>query len=109
MKRRIIFYIDNLSLAPFNRNRVFAQMKEFLKTAMRPGDEAMIATYNRSMKVRVPFTRDAKQIESMLDIIAGESGLGVAHTSERRTTEDRIRESSTYGEAVATARSYASS
>ena len=24
MKRRIIFYIDNLSLAPFNRNRVFA-------------------------------------------------------------------------------------
>ena len=27
---------------------------------MRPGDEAMIATYNRSMKVRVPFTRDAE-------------------------------------------------
>jgi VWFA-related protein len=109
MKRRIIFYVDNLTLAPFNRNRVFNNMKEFLKTAMRPGDEAMIATYNRSMKVRVPFTRDPKQIESMLDIIAGESGLGVAHTSERRTTEDRIRESNTYSEAVATARSYASS
>lgn len=109
MKRRIIFYVDNLTLAPFNRNRVFNNMKDFLKTAMRPGDEAMVATYNRSMKVRVPFTRDAKQVESMLDIIAGESGLGVAATSERRTTEDRIRESSTYGEAVATARSYASS
>src|SRR5688572_29854532 len=66
MKRRIIFYIDNLSLNPFNRNRVFQQMRSFLKSAMRPGDEAMIATYNRSMKVRVPFTRDIGQIESIL-------------------------------------------
>src|SRR5437899_4988239 len=28
MRRRIIFYVDNLSLAPFNRNRVFKEMKE---------------------------------------------------------------------------------
>jgi VWFA-related protein len=109
MKRRIIFYIDNLSLAPFNRNRVFTQMKEFLKTAMRPGDEAMVATYNRSMKVRVPFTRDAKQIESIFDQIAGETGQGIANRSERRDVEDRIREAPTYSEAVATARAYASS
>jgi VWFA-related protein len=109
MKRRIIFYVDNLTLAPFNRNRVFTQMKDFLKTAMRPGDEAMIATYNRSMKVRVPFTKDAKQIESTLDILAGESGLGIAHMSERRQIEDRIREAPSYGEAVAAARTYASS
>ena len=109
MKRRIIFYIDNLTLAPFNRNRVFTNMKEFLKTAMRPGDEAMVATYNRSMKVRVPFTRDPKQVESMLDLIAGESGLGIGNTSERRSVEDRIREAPGYGEAVAQARQYASS
>ncbi|MDQ3281610.1 MAG: VWA domain-containing protein [Acidobacteriota bacterium] len=109
MKRRIIFYIDNLSLAPFNRNRVFMQMKEFLKTAMRPGDEAMVATYNRSMKVRVPFTKDASQIESILDAIAGESGLGLANTSERKTTETRIRDARSYDDALATARTYASS
>ena len=109
MKRRIIFYVDNLSLAPFNRNRVFTQMKDFLKTAMRPGDEAMLATYNRSMKVRVPFTRDPKQIEMTLDVLAGESGLGIANRSERRSVEDRIRDAQSYGEAVATARSYAGS
>ncbi len=109
MKRRIIFYIDNLSLAPFNRNRVFKDMKEFLKTAMRPGDEAMVATYNRSMKVRVPFTRDPKQIESILDTVAGESGQGIANRSERRDVEDRIREAPSYTDAIATARAYASS
>lgn len=109
MKRRIIFYVDNLSLSPFNRNRVFQQMKEFVKTVMRPGDEAMIATYNRSMKVRVPFTRDTAQIISILDSLQRESGMGIANRSERRSAEDRIRDASSYNDAIATARSYASS
>ena len=109
LKRRIIFYVDNLSLSPFNRNRVFQEMKEFVRTAMRPGDEAMIATYNRSMKVRIPFTRDTQQIISMLDGLQKESGMGIANRSERRSTEDRIREATSYHDALATARSYASS
>jgi VWFA-related protein len=109
MKRRIIFYIDNLSMAPFNRNRVFTSMKEFAKTTMRPGDEAMIATFNRSMKVRVPFTRDPGQIQTTLDIIAGESALGTSMVSERKDVEGRIRDTSDYDEALSTARSYASS
>lgn len=109
LKRRIIFYVDNLSLAPFNRNRVFQQMKEFAKTAMRPGDEAMLATFNRSMKVRAGFTRDPIQIQQQLDIIAGESAMGTTNRSERKQTEDRIREARSYDEALATARTYASS
>src|SRR3954447_10265396 len=32
MRRRIIFFIDNLSLAPFNRNRVLSQMKSYVKS-----------------------------------------------------------------------------
>ena len=109
LKRRIIFYVDNLSLAPFNRNRVFQQMKDFVKTVMRPGDEAMIATYNRSMKIRVPFTRDTGQLISMIDAIAKESGLGVAAKSEWKSVQDRIRESGSYEEALGAARTYASS
>ena len=109
LKRRIIFYVDNLSLAPFNRNRVFQQMRDFLKTVMRPGDEAMIATYNRSMKIRVPFTRDVNQLLTMIDSISKESGLGVASRSEWKSVQDRIREANSYEEAMATARSYAAS
>jgi VWFA-related protein len=109
MRRRIIFFVDNLSLAPFNRNRVFKEMKEFAATVMRPGDEAMIATFNRSMKVRVPFTRDAKQIQQALDGIAGESAMGASNKSELTQTEDRIRDAQSYDDAVATARSYSES
>ena len=71
MRRLLIFDIDTLSLAPCNRNLVFTQMKEFATNVMRPGDEAMIATFNRSMKIRASFTRDPKQIAQTLDAIAG--------------------------------------
>src|SRR5205814_1067646 len=108
-KRRIIFYVDNLSMAPFNRNRVFKQMKDFVEKVMRPGDEAMVATYNRSMKVRVPFTRDPVQIQQTLDVIAGESAMGNSNRSERKQTEDQIRDARSYDEALATARTYSES
>jgi VWFA-related protein len=109
MRRRIIFYIDNLSLAPFNRNRVFKQMKEFAKTIIRPGDEAMVATFNRSMKVRVPFTRDAITLGQTLDSLAGESSFGLSNRGETRDVQGRIRDAQSYDEAVSVARSYAES
>lgn len=109
MRRRVIFYIDNLSLAPFNRNRVFKEMKEFAKTVLRPGDEAMVATFNRSLKIRVPFTRDAVQIQQTLDSIAGESALGLSNRSEARDVRKRIQDAQSYDEALASARSYAES
>jgi len=109
LRRRIIFYIDNLSLQPFNRNRVFKDMKEFAKNVIRPGDEAMVATFNRSMKIRVNFTRDPVQIHQTLDVIAGESALGVANKSERRDVEKRIQDADNYSEAVAAARQYGQS
>lgn len=106
-QRRIVFFIDNVSLAPFNRNRVFTAMKSFAKETMRPGDEAEIVTWNRSMKVRVPFTNDAEQIQETLDTISGESALGTQYMSERRSIEDRIRNTQDYGSAIALARSWA--
>lgn len=106
-KRRIIFYVDNLTLAPFNRNRVFKNMKQFIDEVMRPGDEAMIATYNRSMKVRVPFTRDKVTLQQTLDVIAGESGLGTSERSDRKSRQDNIKDAQTYDEALTLARSYA--
>lgn len=108
-KRRIIFYVDNLSLMPFNRNRVFKEMKTFAKTVLRPGDEAMVATFNRSMKIRAAFTRDPIQIEQTLDALAGESALGVSGKSERRDVQNRINDAQSFDEALGAARQYAQS
>lgn len=108
-KRKIIFFVDNLSLNPLNRNTVFKSMKKFAQESMRPGDEAMIATWNRSMKIRVPFTREPAQIIQELDGISRESAFGASNLSERRQTESRIREDTNYDSAVSNARSYAQS
>ncbi|MGA7614861.1 MAG: VWA domain-containing protein [Thermoanaerobaculia bacterium] len=108
-KRKIIIFVDNLSLNPFNRNRVFDSMEKFVKTAMRPGDEAMVATWNRSMKVRVPFTTDSEQITQMLEGIKGESAFGVHNLSDQKQTQDQIRDAQSYDQAVAAARQYAQS
>jgi VWFA-related protein len=108
-RRRLILYIDNLSLAPFNRNRVFKDMKKFIETAMRPGDEAMIATFNKSIKVRLPFTRDAIQVQQTLDSIMGESGLGLSARSESHDTLKRIQDAQGSDEAIGIARQYAES
>jgi VWFA-related protein len=109
LRRRIIFFVDNLSLHPFNRNRVFSSMKQFAEEALRPGDEAMVATWNRSMKIRVPFTPDKTQIIQTLEAIEGESAFGVHNLSERRQVEGQIRDARTYSDAVAAARQYAQS
>ncbi|MGH9459258.1 MAG: VWA domain-containing protein [Thermoanaerobaculia bacterium] len=109
LSRKIVIFVDNLSLAPFNRNRVFEAMKEFTRETLRPGDEAMIVTWNRSLNTRLPFTSDAKQIEQVLDAIAGESALGIQQMSERRQAQSRIREARTMQEAIVTARTYAQS
>ena len=106
IQRKVIIFIDNLSLAPFNRNRVFKAMKEFVNTTMRPGDQAMVVTWNRSMKIRLPFTGDAKQIEQTLDAIAGESALGIQQISDRRQIQTQIRDSQRFEEAIAAARGY---
>lgn len=106
LRRKIVIFIDNLSLAPFNRNRVFTAMKKFVNETLRPGDLAMVVTWNRSMKVRLPFTGDAKQIEQTLDAIAGESALGIQQTSDRRQIQSQIRDAKRFEEAVAAARGY---
>ena len=76
---------------------------------LRPGDEAMIATFNRSMKIRMPFTRDAAAIQSMLDTIAGESGMGISNRSESRDVMGRIQDADNVDDAISQARTYAES
>lgn len=109
LRRRVVFFIDNLTMAPFNRNRVFESMKEFARDVLRPGDEAMVVTWNRSLKIRVPFTSDAQQIQQALDTIAGETAFGLQNLSERRSFEGRIRDARDFNDAVLIARQYAQS
>ncbi len=107
LQRRLIFFVDNLSLHPFNRNRVFKAFQEFIDETMQEGDEAMIATWNRSMKIRVPFTSDRQYLKDEFDAMAGESGFGTHYQSEKQQIQQRIRDASSVQQAVVEARQFA--
>lgn len=107
LQRRYVFFVDNLSLTPFNRQPVFAEMKKFVDENLLAGDLAMIVTFNRDIKTRVPFTDDHAFIKQTFDTIMEENSFGLQNLSEKRSAESQIRESRTYDEAIGVARNYA--
>lgn len=106
---RLIVYIDNFNLHPFNRNRVMRELRAFLGQKLRREDQAMLVSYDRSLKVRRSFTSDPDLINDALVELEKVSGHAVHHDSERRDALRNIEESRSPGEALAHARSYAQS
>src|SRR3954464_4301260 len=56
---RLIVYIDNYNLRPFNRNRVMRELRAFLGQNLGKDDLMMLATYDRELHIRHTFTSDS--------------------------------------------------
>jgi VWFA-related protein len=109
LKAHYIFYIDNLNIQPNNRNRMFKRLKEFIPQAIGPNAEGMVVTYNRSLKVRRPFTSDANDLVGAIADIELDTGGGTTQAGERTDAIRKIDESRSVQEATNIARSYAQS
>jgi VWFA-related protein len=105
----LIVFIDNFNIRPFNRNRVFARLREWLNSNVRVEDRVMLGSYNRSFKQRVPFTTDPRLISGALLEMETETGYGVHRDSERRQLIADIEQAQGIGEVMGQVRSYASS
>ena len=109
LKARYLLFIDNLNIQPQNRNRMFKRLEEFVQQTIGPRAEAMVVTYNRSLKVRRKFTADPSEIVAMLDEIEHETGGGTSMQGERRDALHQIDEAQSVDQALQTARSYSRS
>ncbi len=109
LKTRYIVYIDNLNIQPQNRNRMFKRLKEFLSTTVGAQAEAMVVTYNRSLKVKRKFTSEKGDVLSAVEQTEMETGGGTTQAGERRDALSRINEAQSQDEAIRIARSYAQS
>lgn len=105
----LVVFIDNFNIRPFNRNRVFRRLREFLDATVGTTDRVMLTTYNRSLKQRVPFTGDSREVNAALFEIEKETGFGVHRDSDRRDLIEAIEDAETSSEAMARVRSYAGS
>ena len=96
---RLIVYIDNYNLRPFNRNRVMRELRAFIGQNLGKDDLMMLATYDRELHIRHTFTSDPSLIAAgMLDIekigrsrdeIRGELPTPTAATCCRRSPTRR--------------------
>lgn len=106
---RLVIYIDNFNIHPFNRNRVMRDVRQFLRDNVTRQDQVMLVSYDRELHVRRTFTNDADVVAQAMLALEKVSGNAIQHESERHDVLDRIDQSRTVEEARSIARAYAES
>ncbi|MEA2601306.1 MAG: hypothetical protein QOF89_2298 [Acidobacteriota bacterium] len=106
---RLVLYVDNYNLRPFNRNRVMRELRAFIGQKLRKDDLIMLVTYDRELHIRHTFTSDPAQIASIMLDLEKISAQGVHADSERRDALQRINDSRSVAEAETAAHTYAES
>lgn len=77
--RTIVVFIERFFLPPFRTEPFFASLKTMLHTAIRPGDRAMIATWNRGiMLTQQQFTDSLPDLDRAIDGLAKLSSQRIA-------------------------------
>ena len=105
-KTRIVIFIDNLHITPFDRNRVLRNVETFVRDSIKGDVEGMIVTFNRTLKVRRKFTNDGRDLSDILKQIEEETALGSQAESERRDVIKAIDDSTTADQAVGRVRQW---
>ncbi len=80
----VVVYIDNLNLTPFNRNRVLRELRSFIREQLRPEDNVMLVSYDRSIDLLMPFTNDREELNRALLELEETTGNRVHRNNERR-------------------------
>ncbi len=108
-RTRIVIFVDNLHLSPFNRNRVLRNVETFVRESVKDNVEGMIVAWNRSLKIRRKFTNDGRDLSDILKQLEDESALGQQMLSDRRDVIQAIDDSTTADQAAGRVRSYCQS
>ncbi|MCP4201346.1 MAG: VWA domain-containing protein [bacterium] len=103
----VAVYIDNFNIRPFNRNRVFRDLRQFLSDELTEQDQVMLVSYDRSLKVRHAFTNDAGVISRALFELENLTGHALARDSERRELLQEIDQADELVEVEYRVRQYA--
>ena len=105
----LVVYIDNFNIKVFDRNRVFASIREFLRTKLSRNDRVMLMTYDREPHVRRPFTSDPTTIASALFELEKLSAMGNSAERDRADVLREIKDAEDATYATLRARTYAES
>lgn len=65
--RSLVVFLDTGSIGAGNRARVFRALKDFVENVMTARDEAMVASWNRTLKILAPPTHDRAAVLAAID------------------------------------------
>lgn len=82
--RRFVFFIDELALHPYTRNKLIVHATNMIRSSMKPGDQAMIITPAADQKVALPFTSDVDVVVARLREVFKATGSERADTQLHR-------------------------
>jgi VWFA-related protein len=103
----LVVYIDNTNLRTFDRRRVLGQLREFLAQGVGTHTDVMVASYDRALNIRLPFTSDPARVTEALIELEATRCEGARFDSDRRDLLRRLDVVSNQIEAVQMLRPYA--
>ncbi len=79
----VVVYVDNFNIEPFHRNRVFGQLRQFLRT-LDAGTRVMLVSYDRSLQIRQRFTEDVSLVTAATFELEKLTGGRLQYNRERQ-------------------------
>jgi VWFA-related protein len=89
--RRVVFFVDNYSIHPFRRKEIFKAIDQRLDQIVRPGDEAMIVTWSRDLRIELPFTSDRAMLRTGMKDVERNGAALMSLSMQRKMAQDRVR------------------
>ena len=89
-RRRVLVFIDNYSIHPFKRSEVFKALDQHLAQIVRDGDEAMVVSWDNSLRVATPFTSDLDTVRTALSAIE-KRGTGTSVQNARQMAKTKVQ------------------
>lgn len=80
----LVVYVDNLHSRLFERNRALRQLQTVLAEGTPGVDRVMVASYDRSLKIRQKFTLDRERVGSTLRAMESARADGDRYDDEQR-------------------------
>ena len=74
----LAIFLDDVHLAPQNRNRVFERLQGYLDNSLKPSDLVLIARISDRLVIEQPFTADVAALKATLDRLVSTAGSALA-------------------------------
>jgi len=80
--RYLVVYVDHVFLLTQSTRRLIPQLNRFLREEVPAGTRIMLAAYDGTVKIRVPFTEDVNAVVEALEAEMKTAGVGNLRAAE---------------------------